>query len=71
LSTQIVAGRCRHRDQNHGGFLALKSVDGSNPSTLGQTRSEKIDLHVVGTDHEDILNADQAGPPLSVDPTLT
>ena len=48
----------------------MKFIDGSDPSTLGQARAEKIDLHVARSDDEDIVNPDRAGPPLSVDPTL-
>lgn len=70
LSGQVVTRRRSYRDQHDRRFLPLALIDRADPSTLRRARPEKIDLHIVRADHEDVVDSDRADPPLSVGSAL-
>ena len=42
------------------------AIDGPNPSALGKAFDQKVDLSIVRTDDEDILNADRSASALAI-----
>ena len=70
LPGQVVTGRCSHRDQHNRRFLALELIYGADLSRLRQARPEKVDLHVIRADDQDVADSDLLRIPFAIGPLL-
>jgi hypothetical protein len=70
VARQGVFAGSGHRDDDHRGFLALEFVDGADARAGRQRLPQQVDLHVVGGDDEDVVDADAVFLAVAVDEVL-
>src|SRR5262249_27775332 len=54
ITRELFAARSRHRDEAHGGLLALELVDSSDACLRRQKPFQQIDLSIVGRDDQNV-----------------